>query len=383
MPAKKRHKTDYPGVYYIEGKAAGGKRPEKIYYIMYRKDGKLIEEKAGRQYQDDMTPARASGVRIRRIEGKQLSNRAQRESDRLTIAFEAGKWTVHRLSGEYFSHRDDNKSTRTDKGRYNNYLKSPFSNKEPQNIIQLDVERLQRKLLKKLSPQTVKHILALLKRIINFGVDRGLCEATKFKITMPRVDNIKTEDLSHEQLQTLLDVLESTPHQTAACMMKLALFTGMRRGEIFKLQWNDVDFHRCFIHIRSPKGGKSQKIPINSNARMLLQVIPKQDSEYIFPARGGGPRKDINKDVNRIKTAAGLPKDFRPMHGLRHLYATMLASSGKVDLYTLQKLLTHKSPDMTQRYAHYRDDALRKAADQVDDILAEAMQVNDKVTVIK
>ena len=55
MAAKKRHKTKYAGVFYLEGISATGK-PEKIYYIRYRKQGKAIEEKAGRQYQDDMTP---------------------------------------------------------------------------------------------------------------------------------------------------------------------------------------------------------------------------------------------------------------------------------------------------------------------------------------
>jgi len=60
MPIKNRYKTKYAGVYYIEGKGASG--PEKIYYIIYRRNGKLIEEKAGRQYQDDMTPARAAGI---------------------------------------------------------------------------------------------------------------------------------------------------------------------------------------------------------------------------------------------------------------------------------------------------------------------------------
>ena len=71
----------------------------------------------------------------------------------------------------------------------------------------------------------------------------------------------------------------------------------------------------------------------------------------------------IRHQVNRIKKAAGLPDDFRPLHGLRHVYASMLASSGKVDMYTLQKLLTHKSPQMTQRYAHLRDEALKSASD--------------------
>jgi integrase len=62
------------------------------------------------------------------------------------------------------------------------------------------------------------------------------------------------------------------------------------------------------------------------------------------------------------------PKDFSPMHGLRHLYASMLASSGKVDMYVLQKLMTHKSPKMTQRYAHFKDEALKNGASEIDKI---------------
>ena len=65
MPANKRYKTKYPGVTYIIGKAVNGK-PEKSYHIRYRKGGKLVEEKAGRQYQDDMTPAKAAGIRASR-----------------------------------------------------------------------------------------------------------------------------------------------------------------------------------------------------------------------------------------------------------------------------------------------------------------------------
>lgn len=70
----------------------------------------------------------------------------------------------------------------------------------------------------------------------------------------------------------------------------------------------------------------------------------------------------------RICDNAGLPKDFRPMHGLRHVFASTLASSGQVDLYTLQKLLTHKTPAMVQRYAHLRDDAMMKASEVVGDM---------------
>lgn len=370
MAAKERFKTNYPGVIYIVGAAAGRSGNEKIYYIRYRKNGKLIEEKAGRQFQDDMTPARAAGIRAKRIEGEELSNTARRKEEQRSKE----RWTIEKIWDEYQKQFPGEETPKADLSRWRLYLKKPFSSKEPHELVKLDIDRIRISLLKKRSPQTVKHVLALLRRIINFGVDQGFIAPLPFKITMPSVDNIKTEDLTPDQLQSLLTVLEKTKYTTAATMMKLALFTGMRRGEIFKLQWADLDFHRGFIHIREPKGGKSQKIPMNTKARELLQGIPETDSEYLFPARNGGPRKDINKDVNKIKKEAKLPAEFRPMHGLRHLFATMLANSGTVDMYTLQKLLTHKSPEMTQRYAHYRDEAMQRAANQVDDILSDAMK---------
>lgn len=70
---------------------------------------------------------------------------------------------------------------------------------------------------------------------------------------------------------------------------------------------------------------------------------------------------------------SGIAKDFRPLHGLRHIYASWMASSGKVDLFTLQKLLTHGSPEMTQRYAHLVDDAIRRAASVIDECMDQVM----------
>jgi integrase len=152
----------------------------------------------------------------------------------------------------------------------------------------------------------------------------------------------------------------------------------MRRGEMFKLKWSDVNFERGFIHIKDPKGGPDQQIPLNDSARVLFETQPKT-SKHVFPGRGGKQRTDINKAVNAIKKEAKLPKDFRPLHGLRHTYASMLASSGQVDLFTLQKLLTHKSPQMTQRYAHLRNDTLKRASNLAGEIISETIgEENEK-----
>ncbi len=85
MPAQERIKTDYPGVYYIMGKAIATGKPEKIYYIDYRKDGKRIQEKAGRQFQHDMTPAKAARLRTNKIEGRELSNAEKRAAEEAAI----------------------------------------------------------------------------------------------------------------------------------------------------------------------------------------------------------------------------------------------------------------------------------------------------------
>jgi len=81
MPKQKRYKTKYPGVYYINGRGLEKGTKEKVYYILFRKNGKLIEEKAGRQFQDKMTPSRASRIRNQKIAGKLPLNRDQKKSN--------------------------------------------------------------------------------------------------------------------------------------------------------------------------------------------------------------------------------------------------------------------------------------------------------------
>ena len=81
MPKQKRHKTKYPGVYFINARGLEKGTKEKVYYILFRKNGKLIEEKAGRQFQDKMTSSRASRIRDQKIAGKLPLNREQRKSN--------------------------------------------------------------------------------------------------------------------------------------------------------------------------------------------------------------------------------------------------------------------------------------------------------------
>jgi integrase len=151
----------------------------------------------------------------------------------------------------------------------------------------------------------------------------------------------------------------------------------MRKNALLSLRWNDVDFDFGFITLRGEVAKKrvTERIPLSAAAKAILKSIPRTTNEYIFPGKDGGARHEFKRVAKRVKEKAGLPEDFRPLHGLRHTFASWLASSGEVDLYTLQRLLTHNSPQMTQRYAHLADSALQRAASVADKLFAPVAEI--------
>lgn len=359
MSTMKRNPTKYPGVFYIDGTGAGGKA-ERIFYIMYRRDGKKIEERVGRQFQDDMTPARAAQIRTRRIEGDELPNRERRK------AKECSAINIGMVYAEYqaASMRRAFTDIRVNQ-HYRQYLEKTYAARHPSTITQKDFDIIIRQMMDDgKAPQTIRHITGLLHRILKHAVKSGYCQMPQLELKLPQLNNEKTEDLTPEELQRLLAAMDEDTHPYAGRLMKMALFTGMRAGELFRLEWTDIDVERGFIWLRNPKGGKDKRIPLNETVKAHLETVPKiKNSPYVFPADDGNMRTTIAKPVARIRDKAGLSKDFRPLHGLRHVFASTLASSGLVDMYTLQKLMTHASPQMTQRYAHLRDEAFKKGAD--------------------
>jgi len=365
----KRFKTKYPGVFYREADRVGRPGKEKIYYVVFKKDGKIIEEKAGRQYADNMSPAKAAHYRGDRIEGKLPSPKELRKRKNEKV------WTINDLWEAYKQAHPNNKGLAIEDRKYKKHIESGIGKKKPENLSPFDFDAVRLNLQRAGKITTAARVLELLRRTINFGVNRAFIEPLKFKIKVPTLNNQVTEDLTSGQLGKLIKVLNTDEDQLCANLMRLVLFTGMRRGELFKLQWKDVDTERGFIHIKDPKGGPDQTIPLNDATRAVFEAIPKDSKNlYVFPGkRKGDHLRDMRKSIGRIKKNAELPEDFRPLHGLRHVYASALASSGKVDLYTLQKLLTHKTPLMTQRYAHLRDEALRRASEVASDLIKAAI----------
>ena len=319
----------------------------------------------GTQLRDGMTAYKASLIRSQRIQKTQInqdSNDNAKYLDNKVTTFDS-------LYFEYFKFKKS-KYIKYDKYRYKKYIQNRFGSKQPESISFEELRDFKNEISNGLKPATIKHVLELLRRLSNFGVKYQMTKGLSFPIEMPALNNQKTETLTEEELRRLLSAIDQDSDQNIAKIMKMALFTGMRKGEIFNLMWTDIDFINRLITIRNPKSGRDEHIPMNQSTYGLLKShsVHELNPELVFPNKFGKKRVDIRKGVDRIKKRAGLPKEFRGIHGLRHVFASRLASSGKVDLYRIQKLLTHKSPQMTQRYAHLHNEVLREASEVMDNI---------------
>ncbi len=276
--------------------------------------------------------------------------------------------------------QEKKKSWKTDFYYYRAHIQPRLGNKRLDQISPFDLEKLRIELQKSVNnrgkpfrPATIKHVLVVIRRLFNLAIAWGLYDGPNpvKKITLPNLDNEIVRYLSPEEQARLMAVLDRWPCRTSACFVKFAMLTGLRRGELFRLKWEDIDFPNRLITLRSPKGGKTTTIPVSQEALQALSELPVT-SEYVFPGKGGKMRTDFKGPWLRIKKAANLPEDFR-FHDLRHHFASTLVSSG-VPIEVVSKLLTHKDLKTTQRYAHLSPDALRQAAEKA----ATLIKASDK-----
>jgi integrase len=142
----------------------------------------------------------------------------------------------------------------------------------------------------------------------------------------------------------------------------LALNTGMRRGELFNLKWEDVHFAGQILTVvgETAKSGKTRHIPMNKEALSVLRDWHEQrkESELVFPSADGGRLDNIKTSWEGLIKAAQI-KNFR-FHDLRHDFASKLVMAG-VDLNTVRELLGHADIKMTLRYAHLAPEKLAAA----------------------
>ncbi len=221
------------------------------------------------------------------------------------------------------------------------------------------------------APATIKQVLVLTKRIFNWSIKQGYYLGSNpcNSIEMPSFDNRVTNPLSKDGLKSLMVALEAWKNERAVLVIKFALYSGKRRGEILNLPWNSVDFENRTLTLQAAniKSKKTQSIPLNNHCIVILKRCRElKISDLVFPSSTGNYFKSFDTAWKNIHKKAGIPTTR--FHDLRHTFASYLASSGKVDIYTLKELLGHSTIEMTQRYAHLVNGALRRAVEVADEV---------------
>lgn len=159
--------------------------------------------------------------------------------------------------------------------------------------------------------------------------------------------------------------------------IRLLLFTGCRRNEVLRLKWSEVDLERGLLRIGDSKTG-AKIVPLNQAAREVLEAQPRMvGNPYVFPSarKPGKPLHDVKRVWDRIRTRAKL-EDMR-LHDLRHHFASTAAASG-LSLPLIGRLLGHRTPTTTARYAELADDPARRASEAVGEALSTAMEADAK-----
>jgi len=263
--------------------------------------------------------------------------------------------------------KPNKKSWKSDEYNLTNII--PFF--KGKNLYEITVEDIERfkavRSRSKVGPATVNRNLATIKTLFNKAVEWGKIENSPAKnVKFLREPSGRLRYLEKEEIKKLLS--NCSAHLKP--IVTLALFTGMRRGEILGLKWQDVDFQRGIIYLLDTKNGAKREVFVNALVRKALVCTRKNpESPYIFCAKNGRPYHDIRKSFWTALKKSGI-LNFR-FHDLRHTFASQLVMAG-VDINTVRELLGHKDIRMTLRYSHLSSDYKRRAVD----ILGQQMDTN-------
>lgn len=236
-------------------------------------------------------------------------------------------------------------------------------------IRRIDVQRYITTRSGKASAYSVQKELNCLKHILKLAVEWEVIPINPAQgIKTPRVPAGRVRYLQPTELRTLIDASPAWLRPVIA----LAVATGMRRGEILKLRWLDVDIANNRILLPQTKNGDGRIVYLNELALGVLRSLDfdvnTKSTDRLFPKLSG---EQISVAFKRASKAAGIA-DFR-LHDLRHTAASWLRMKG-ADIHTVAQLLGHKDLRMAARYQHLSPAFLADAVKGLDKVFTSALQ---------
>jgi integrase len=322
-----------------------------------------------------------SGKRIRQLfttkkaavneEAKHVSLKAESKSI-LDIKKDC-KITFKELAEAYREVFKNQTSFKNYKGRILELLESEFGSKKLSEIKYHDLEkfaarRKERKTHRggKPSASTLNKEVGLITQLLNKAVEWEMLDQTPLKRTLRVKERYsRARYLTKEEIARLLPECPVYLKE----LVEVAIHTGMRKGELFNLQWKDIA--GGFIYVEKTKTEEPRQIPINDTlARVFKRIRRRQwqqgiKSEYVFTYQGAKLIQSVKKSFSSALKRAGIV-DFR-FHDLRHTFASQVLMRGG-SLKEVQELLGHKDIKMTMRYAHLSQEHKRKAVNLLNDL---------------
>ena len=259
------------------------------------------------------------------------------------------------------------RSVTREEGLYKVWISPCLSHFPMKDIAPFHLEKLKRDMATgKQSPRSIEYALSVVRQIFNTAKRLGSYEGENptAKVKFPKPDNGRMRFLTREEADKLLEALKGKSADVHD-MTLISLNCGLRFGEIASLTWQDVDLERGTLTIRDAKAGSRYAFLTEQAAAMLRTRTQGKPSDYVFQGRKillDRISKTYHDTVEELKLNEGIT-DTRLrvyFHTCRHSYASWMIEQG-ADLYTVQKLLGHKTNVMTQRYAHMSENRLRDA----------------------
>lgn len=209
---------------------------------------------------------------------------------------------------------------------------------------------------KEVSPQTVKHELGLLNRVLkccvmDWGIHlpRGIVTAQVRKPTLP---NGRDRRLTGDEEERLLGAAEDSRSREIGAIIRLALETGARRGEIQAMRWEHINLSGRTWHIPVTKTGVPRTVPLSSRAVEVLKCLPRRIDGVVWNLRHAD---GISQAFDRVCKRAVI-EDLR-FHDLRHEATSRLFEKG-LNMMEVASITGHKSLSMLKRYTHLRAEDL-------------------------